>query len=596
MKNLSLKAKLLSLSTFLVAISIVLGVVSYWSIDKVIDQYTVVTDVSYPNTSTFLQMYSSFRLARVEVLNIVSNASTEEQKNNAVNTIEELIKDDKELDEKYQAIEYLPGEEVLYNDLRKNMNESFGYIKEIVQLYKEHKGDPAYTAKMNELVFSKITVSGKEGRALMQKLRNFHLEAAKNSIQSAQTSGADAIKLIIGVIVIFGSAGLIAAFVFSNALTKTLKEISDALDDSSTQVSSAAGQIASSSEELSQAATEQAASLEETSASVEEMSSMITINSENATKASGNSMGSQKQAERGQKVVSEMVQSMAHINESNNNIMNQINSSNEQMSEIVKVIQEIETKTKVINDIVFQTKLLSFNASVEAARAGDQGKGFAVVAEEVGNLAQMSGNAAKEISDMLASSVHKVEGIVNETKSKVEVLITEGREKVRIGTRVAEECGEVLAEIVTNVASVTTMASEISNASMEQSKGIQEITKAMGQLDQVTQTNSATSEEAASAAEELSAQADSLKNQVLTLVAVINGTAAPVSHVSSTNHPPKQVHKQNTNNVIAMKRPAAKKPAPVVAKAVTGSSIKKAVGGNGKDGLPSYDHPGFEEV
>jgi methyl-accepting chemotaxis protein len=78
--------------------------------------------------------------------------------------------------------------------------------------------------------------------------------------------------------------------------------------------------------------------------------------------------------------------------------MNQINYSNEQMSEIVKVIQEIETKTKVINDIVFQTKLLSFNASVEAARAGEQGKGFAVVAEEVGNLAQMSGNAAKEIS------------------------------------------------------------------------------------------------------------------------------------------------------------------------------------------------------
>lgn len=74
--------------------------------------------------------------------------------------------------------------------------------------------------------------------------------------------------------------------------------------------------------------------------------------------------------------------------------------SNKKITEITKVISEVAAKTQVINEIVFKTKLLSFNASVEAARAGDQGRGFSVVAEEVGNLAKMSGDAAKEISNI----------------------------------------------------------------------------------------------------------------------------------------------------------------------------------------------------
>ncbi len=612
MKNFSLKAKLLSLSIFLVMISVVLGGVSYWSLGKVIGEYSVIADTSYPNTSTFLQMFSNYRMARIEALQLGSPNATAEMKSKGVESIEKGFVSDKELHEKYMAIEFLPGEEPIYTEFRKQVDASYDAIKEALAVYKEAKGDPASLEKMNVILFGKLAETGAKAREAMLKLRAFHYEQAEIAEKSAKEAGAFATTLMIGLIIAMGALGLTAAYLFSNTLTKTLKEISDALDESSTQVSSAAGQIASSSEELSQAATEQAASLEETSASVEEMSSMISINSENAKKASENSSSSHRQAERGRQVVGEMVQSMAQINESNNNIMTQINQSNEQMGEIVKVIQEIETKTKVINDIVFQTKLLSFNASVEAARAGEQGKGFAVVAEEVGNLAEMSGNAAKEISEMLASSVHKVESIVNETRSKVDVLINDGKEKVRMGTKVAEECGEVLAEIVTNVSSVSTMASEISNASVEQSKGIQEITKAMGQLDQVTQTNSATSEEAASAAEELSAQADSLKNQVLTLVAVINGTNAPVASATvaakvETRRPsgPVAVKKAPAAtptpapapaNVLHMKKTPPKKKVEAKPVAMSAVPAKKAAGGGAKDGVPSYDHPGFEEV
>jgi methyl-accepting chemotaxis protein len=273
--------------------------------------------------------------------------------------------------------------------------------------------------------------------------------------------------------------------------------------------------------------------------------------------------------------------------------MEQVNKSNESMAGIVKVIEEIGSKTKVINDIVFQTKLLSFNASVEAARAGEHGKGFAVVAEEVGNLAQMSGNAAKEISSLLEESVQKVNTIVHETKSSVEKLIADGKETVESGTQVARQCGEVLEEIVQNVSGVTSMAGEIATASQEQARGVGEITKAMGQLDQMTQQNAATSEECASAAEELSAQSEALKKAVQLLVMTVNGSdgrsdmqfahaepARPTPVVKKAPTP-----KQASPNVVHLKTPAkdaAPAPAP---------TFKKASGD-----VPSYNSAGFEEV
>ncbi len=257
---------------------------------------------------------------------------------------------------------------------------------------------------------------------------------------------------------------------------------------------------------------------------------MISKAAEGAETTSESSSESQKKAEEGRSAADHMLSSMVEISRSNDAIMEEINSSNRQMSEIVKVIQEIGTKTKVINEIVFQTKLLSFNASVEAARAGENGKGFAVVAEEVGNLAQMSGNAAKEISDMLNSSISKVEIIVKDTQSNVEGLIAKGRTKVEDGMKVARQCSEILNEIVQNVSRVSGLSQDISVATKEQSQGVNEINKAMGQLDSVTQKNSTSSQETAMAATQLSEQAGSLQTVVEELLAIVQGS----SYVSQT--------------------------------------------------------------
>lgn len=299
---------------------------------------------------------------------------------------------------------------------------------------------------------------------------------------------------------------------FANDLSKTADE-----------VAFMSSEIASTSAHISSGAVEQASALEETSASMEEMSAMVSRNSEGADRSRGLANQSQNTAEQGKNVVQEMIHSINEIDKSNAQIMNQIEDSNRQISDIVQIIAEIGNKTKVINEIVFQTKLLSFNASVEAARAGEQGKGFAVVAEEVGNLARMSGNAAADITQMLDSSLYKVEGIVNETKSKVEVLIKVGKEKVEKGTEVARECEAVLHEIVQNVQSVSAMVEQIAEGSHEQSKGVSEINKALVQLNTITQQNTGAAQESSFAAEKLSSQADLLRQIVQSVIATMNG-------------------------------------------------------------------------
>jgi len=284
---------------------------------------------------------------------------------------------------------------------------------------------------------------------------------------------------------------------------------------------------------------------------------------------------------------------MGEINESNAHIMEQIDESNKRIAEIVKVINDIGVKTKVINDIVFQTKLLSFNASVEAARAGEHGKGFAVVAEEVGNLAQMSGNAAKEITTMLTSSTEKVESIVKDTKTKVEALISVGKSKVEAGTTIAHQCGDVLNEIVDNVSKVSNMAVEISAASDEQAQGVGEISKAMHQLDQVTQQNTQASQELASSAETLAHQSTSVRATVNSLTKTIYGHSQPKPQVKQTKTPPpsptsKKSREKTPDNVVQL-RPTEKKKS-------TEKASEPSVKAVSLTDVPSHEDPRFEAI
>ena len=301
------------------------------------------------------------------------------------------------------------------------------------------------------------------------------------------------------------------------------------LDTAKSTLNTISTNVYDSSQELAAGATEQATSLNETSASIEQIQVMVENNAANAKEAGTKSNHSKEITLKGKEIVSSMIDSINDINQSNTNLSNQVKKSNDDLSKIVDVISEISDNTRIINEIVFQTKLLSFNASVEAARAGDNGKGFAVVAEEVGNLAQVSGTASNNISNMLDSSIKNVQAIIHETQGSVDNLIIESNDKVERGIHVAKKCEESLSEILENVQETSNLTNHITSATNEQTIGIREVTSAIMTLNNLTGKNANVSNSTASISKELREEVQSLNKMLFDLEVSIRGDQATIS-------------------------------------------------------------------
>jgi methyl-accepting chemotaxis protein len=252
-----------------------------------------------------------------------------------------------------------------------------------------------------------------------------------------------------------------------NSMIQAMMEVVAGLTTTSNAVQVGAEEIARGNLALSSRTEEQASSLVETTVTMEQMTSMVKNNADNAAQANQLAVAAREKAEGGGRVVGAAVAAMSEIHTASN--------------KIVEVIG-------VIDEIAFQTNLLALNAAVEAARAGEQGQSFAVVASEVRNLASRSAKAAKEIKALIQDSVRKV----NE------------------GTKLVDESGEALGEIVLRVKKVTDVMADIANSSREQASGIEQVNRAVTAMDSMTQQNAALVEEAAAAATALNEQAMSL--------------------------------------------------------------------------------------
>ncbi len=281
-------------------------------------------------------------------------------------------------------------------------------------------------------------------------------------------------------------------WLITTSVYKTIKRVSDNMDEASSQVAVGSDQVSISSQKLAEGASEQAstldeisASLEETSASLEETSSTTKNNAESSSKADS------------------MVDETNKIAHKANDSMQLLKSAFE---EITISSEKTEEVIQVINEIASQTNLLALNAAVEAARAGEAGMGFAVVADEVRGLAKRSSEAVKSTSKLIAGSIENIKGGYELAKN-TELNFSK---VVDIMNRLKDLIGEV-----------TIGSQEQSNAIEHISLTMDSIVQAVANMNTVTQQNSSSAEESAAASEQLSSQAKTLKDIVDQLVDLI---------------------------------------------------------------------------
>ena len=251
----------------------------------------------------------------------------------------------------------------------------------------------------------------------------------------------------------------------------SLRDIVARVRQSADSIATASAEIATGNGDLSRRTEQQAAALEETAASMHEMTEGVQQSASHAQQAAQLAGQAAQVANQGGEVVGRVVHTMDEISHSSRKIADIIG---------------------VMDGIAFQTNILALNAAVEAARAGEQGRGFAVVAGEVRNLAQRSANSAREIKSLIADSVDKVEQ----------------------GSRLVNEAGETMAEIVRHFFFNDTATTEIYTSAQEQTSGIAQVNLAVNSLDQGTQQNAALVEQSAAAAESLRNQAAELMQMV----------------------------------------------------------------------------------
>lgn len=342
-----------------------------------------------------------------------------------------------------------------------------------------------------------------------------------------------------GMIVVFSGIGVAVAIIFglmwyaTRSVANSVNYVSSELALTGKHLLSSAQDMSSSSAQLTATSGHQSSFVEKTATTVNEFEATLVAASANVQKSATLAKESESSALKGKEVVNELLSSFELIHSANEQLNQHIQNNLKNLNQIVKVIEDVGAQAQVINNIVFQTKLLSFNASVEAARAGEHGRGFSIVAEEVRKLAEMSGQAAQQITGLLASSIQQVTDLSKRSEAEMSATSKETTARISAGTEGVHRAREAFDNITKSITLTASVSDEIARAVKEQTDGIREINAAIQELSSSIGQTKTVSESQSRLASELLIKSEELDKVTNELRAVVQGAGSETASVDA---------------------------------------------------------------